>query len=196
MQRGPFTRQHAPDPTIKSLTKVKLKNLGPWNLQNKMVWHDFFGIYMHFLMNRAMGFLSKAKVFAQDSLGELTPAAQEFRRAFLNCYITNAFKTGAERYLSGARHHMGDLLADFPRSINDFWGEVNNFGGWNAWIRAGGADLKTKNNLFSPSIWLQRAFETKGLTQNSNKNKFFDKKKRQRGGGRPSSLPRHAFPLE
>ena len=161
MQRGPFTRQHAPDPTIKSVTKTKLQNLRSWSDQNRLVWHNFFAIYLHFLLNRAMGFLSETNVLARDALGQLLPAAKDFKKAFLCCYTTDTFKTGAERYMSGASHHMGNLLADFPRSMNDFWGEVNNFGGWDKWELAGGSELKTKNNIFCTPIWLQRAFETK-----------------------------------
>ena len=171
MQRGPFTRQHAPDPTIKSVTKSKLQSLKTWNDANHLVWHRFFAIYMHFLHNRALGFLSKKDVLAKDALGELTPEAKAFKRAYLNAYTTDAFKTGAERYLSSARHHMGQVLADFPRTMNDFWGEVESFGGWKQWERAGGPELKTKNNIFCTAIWLQKAFETKdtGLRRSFNK---------------------------
>ena len=80
MQRGPFTRQHAPDPTIKSVTKTKLQNLRSWSDQNRLVWHNFFAIYLHFLLNRAMGFLSETNVLARDALGQLLPAAKDLKK--------------------------------------------------------------------------------------------------------------------
>ena len=161
MQRGPFTRQHAPDPTIKGVTKTKLSSMKQWNFANTLVWYKFFGIYTHFLWNRSMAFFQKQGVLAREPTGQLTTQAEAFQRNFLNGYFTNCFQTGAERFLSGPRHHMGRVLADFPRSINDFWQEIREMGGWEGWQKAGGAELKTKNNIFSSPIWLQKAYETK-----------------------------------
>ena len=176
MQRGPFTRQHAPDPTIKAVTKARLTSMRQWTLQNRGTWNKFFGLYEHFLWNRAMAYFRKPGVLARDSQGQLTSDAQAFMTSFLNSYFTNVFKTGAERFLSGTRHHIGEVLADFPRSMNDFWSEVREMGGYEAWEKAGGANLRTKDNIFSCPTWLQRAFETKST--NASTSPSFRKKGR------------------
>ena len=166
MQRGPFTRQHAPDPTIKAVTRARLVSMKQWSGQNRGTWDKFFNLYEHFLWNRAMAYFRKPGVLARDDDGQLTPDARAFMTNFLNSYFTNVFKTGAERYLSGARHHIGEVRADFPRAMNDFWGEVREIGGYEEWERKGGAGLRTKNNLFNSPTWLQRAFETKSTGPN------------------------------